>query len=710
LLATIVCTVVWLLVGKADRDRTLETLKYSLSNEADLRTQALSSAMFTHQQAAVLLARTEVVQAIVADGTLDTDHLEKLQYFKGLSGVTALHILLKDRVSSFPVMNSQVLSRTQENSHRLIERAFNGGMGRAFYRDSASRPIYTFATPIYLDSHKPEAVLLVKIDLSVTTERWQTSEHHLSMYGENGELWVDNDVESPEEAVSISRSFRPMGIKLVISSKSPSLFAPWIFRSVFLSLILLLLGVVVSSLIDRRKILAALASQKEGERKRLEYQANYDELTGLPNRRYVLNHLEKILESDETQAYVLLIDLDHFKSINDTHGHAAGDELLQQAASRIQKNAGSETVVARLGGDEFLMVSSDKNKLQNSEDFDASVNEIIERFEEPFVLGGKTCKLPVSPSIGITRTPKDGTEIEKILRNADTAMYMAKESGRNKACYFTPGMEFRNQELLLLESKLRVAISAGDQFKLYYQPQIDLRDNSIVGLEALIRWFHPDDGLILPDQFIPLAEETGLILPIGEWVLREAVLQISEWREKYQINLRVSVNVASRQLQQPEFYTDVATSLAGRKIIPDQFGIEITESCLIGDDKTTESNIAALTNVGISLSLDDFGTGYSAFSYLKKYPFDTVKIDRSFIQTITENNNDAALVQGIVNMSKNIGLKVVSEGVETVEQHNMLKQFGCDITQGYFYSKPLPADDFIDYYFSSIDEAHSKAA
>ncbi len=709
-LTFVACTAVWLLVGKPDRDRTLETLKYRLIAEADLRAQAMSAAMFRHQQAAVLLARTKIVKDIVVDASFDESSLQSLSYLRGLSGVTALHILSKDRVSSFPAINDPATLRSMESSRRMIDRAFNGGLGRGFHRDSASRPIYSFATPIYLDELTPYAVLLVRIDLSVTAENWQTSEHYVSMFDENGSKWVDNDVATPDNAVSISRSFESMGTTLVISSKPPSWLEPWIFRSVFLCLVFLLTSLAVSSLIERRKMLAALSSQKECESKRLEYQANYDELTGLPNRRYILNHLKTLLSSSEVNAHILLLDLDHFKSVNDTLGHAAGDELLQQAATRLQQDADSETVVARLGGDEFLLVSNSGHRQHRKDDIDALVKRIIRRFEEPFVIGGKTCKLPVSPSIGITKAPEDGTEIEQILRNADTAMYMAKELGRNTACRFTPEMDLQNQLRLSQESKLRYAISSGDEFKLYYQPQIDMQTNRMVGVEAFIQWFHPDEGLIPPDRFIPLAEQTGLILPIGQWVLYEAARHMKQWYDDHGMTITVSINVAGRQLQQPDFYDEVAKLLVVQGLYPDQFGFEITETSLVGDDKTTQSNIAALSDVGINFSLDDFGTGYSALSYLKKYPFDNFKIDRSFIQTITEDDNDAALVQGMVTMSKNIGLRVLSEGVETIEQHNLLKKFGCDIAQGFYYSKPLPADELITYLKSTKADMTTKAA
>jgi len=445
----------------------------------------------------------------------------------------------------------------------------------------------------------------------------------------------------------------------------------------------------LESRIDERTA-ALRSSQKE-----LEYQANYDELTGLPNRRYVMKYLSDTLQKVGVagKVDVLLIDLDNFKRVNDTLGHAAGDELLKQAAIRLQVILAPETFIARLGGDEFLVVACDEFK-----DGSSSIGDtIIEGFKKTFALYDKEYNLPVSPSIGVTTVPDDGSDVVQVLKNADTAMYVAKEKGRNKACRFTPEMNHQNQVRMSLESKLRFALKSADEFQLYYQPQIDLQKNEMVGVEALIRWIQPDDGFIPPDKFIPIAEDTGLILEIGHWVLVEAARQSRDWRENDKLDINVSINVASQQLQQTDFTDVVINTIRERGVDAKQFGIEITESSLIGNDMVSKSNLKALNDASIKLSLDDFGTGYSALSYLKEYPFDYIKIDRSFVQTIMEKPRDAALVQGIVEMSKNIDLKVVGEGVETIEQCNLLRELGCDIVQGYYYSKPLPADELVLY-------------
>lgn len=437
-------------------------------------------------------------------------------------------------------------------------------------------------------------------------------------------------------------------------------------------------------------------NQLRKSQERLKHQVNTDVLTNLPNRRFVLNYLRKVLsDADDKQICVMLIDLDNFKQVNDTLGHAVGDELLQQAAERLKRDIGSGDVVARLGGDEFLIVSiiadgdtDNKKKLEIT-------NRILHRFKSPFTLGGRLYNLPISPSIGIAVSPDDGSTVEELMRNADTAMYAAKDGGRNNACLFIPEMTRQNNERLFLETQLRAAISSNNQFQLYYQPQVDLVSNQIVGAEALLRWNHPEDGLILPDKFIPVAEDTGLIVEIGQWVLDEAARQSREWRDNHSIELNVSINVSCQQLILSNFFDTVQRTLKAHGVDSRDFGIEITESSLIGNDPVSQKNINALSEMGVILSLDDFGTGYSALSYLQQYPFDYLKIDRCFIRTILEVSNDASLVEGIINMSKSIGLKVVAEGTETFEQCELLRQYGCDIAQGYYYSKPVLSTELV---------------
>lgn len=440
-------------------------------------------------------------------------------------------------------------------------------------------------------------------------------------------------------------------------------------------------------------------SELEESKNLLSYQANHDELTGLPNRRFVLNYLQEKLVclTENEKMSVLLIDLDHFKLVNDTLGHAAGDELLQQAADRLKLELEGRGIVARLGGDEFLLVADHTDSDGQDGEKMALANSILERFTHPFYFSGHRYDLPISPSIGIAMAPEDGIDAEEIMRNADTAMYAAKETGRNNACVFKSEMTVLTKERVAMEGKLRSAIHSDSQFQLHYQPQVSLASNEVVGVEALLRWIQPEDGMIPPDKFIPIAEDTGLILEIGQWVLFEAARQMREWRDNHNIEFDVSINVASQELKQADFGDKVRKVFMEHGTSANHFGIEITESSLIGNDTVSTSNISSLNKMGVKLSMDDFGTGYSALSYLKQYPFDVLKIDRSFIASILEIESDAALVEGIINMSRNINLKVVGEGTENLEQCDLLRKFGCDIAQGYYFSKPLPASELITF-------------
>jgi diguanylate cyclase (GGDEF)-like protein len=427
----------------------------------------------------------------------------------------------------------------------------------------------------------------------------------------------------------------------------------------------------------------------------LSHQANHDDLTGLPNRRCALDRLRMLLRerTADQQSLVAMVDLDHFKRINDTLGHAVGDAILVEAANRLQNNVGQPGVVARLGGDEFLILSSVEPGDKKSALFD----NILQDFRRPFVHDDKEYQLPISPSIGIAISPDNGDDPDTLIRHADTAMYTAKESGRNRVCYFVSEMNDRLNNRIDLETKLRAAVDSGNQFHMHYQPQIDLTTNEVIGVEALLRWTQPEDGTIPPDQFIPIAEDSGIILDIGRWVLFEAARQYREWRDNHGIELNVSINVATQQLQQPGFFEDVARALHIHNTAADAFGIEITESSLIGNDDTTRNTIDSLHRMGLKISMDDFGTGYSALSHLQQYPFEYLKIDRAFIQSILDKPTHGALVKGIIKMSRNLNMKAVAEGTETADQCELLRTFGCDVAQGFFYSKPLSPADLVHY-------------
>ncbi|MBS1246191.1 MAG: hypothetical protein H6R47_390 [Proteobacteria bacterium] len=425
---------------------------------------------------------------------------------------------------------------------------------------------------------------------------------------------------------------------------------------------------------------------------RLVYLANYDTLTDLPNRVLLGQRLTKAIEEAEHKerlVAVLFIDLDRFKVINDTLGHDSGDELLKIVARRLSESVRPGDTVARYGGDEFVMVLAN---VAHVDDVTRVVNKILGRLSPAITLGGR--ELFVTPSIGITIFPFDDDTSDELLRNADSAMFDAKEQGGNCFRFYTAEMNARAERRLTLETGLRHALERGE-FLLHYQPQVDIATGEILGAEALIRWQHPDWGLVPPAEFIPLAEETGLILPIGEWVLNEACAQARRWHEAGHTDLRIAVNLSGRQLSQKNLVDIVAATLTRCAGARGMLELEITESLLMQDLERIAGTLEALVALGVTVSMDDFGTGYSSLSYLKRLPIDVLKIDQSFVRDITSDPDDAAIVKAIIAMAHSLGIKVIAEGVETAEQLAFLRQHRCDGMQGYYFSRPVPPEQFI---------------
>jgi len=424
---------------------------------------------------------------------------------------------------------------------------------------------------------------------------------------------------------------------------------------------------------------------------RLHYQANFDSVTDLPNRTLALDRLNSVLTSARRHSRkvgVLFIDVDHFKKINDTLGHALGDRFLRQAGERIKSCVREEDTVARLGGDEFTVILPD---IRSSKDTEGVARKILEAFARPFALDGHEAF--VSASVGITVCPDDADNSERLMRNADAAMYQAKESGRNTLRFFTPELNARDLDRIRMETELRHGLDHGE-FALHYQPLVDIRSGGIVGAEALLRWHNPELGTVGPEQFIRLAEETGLIVPIGEWVLATACRQASLWRAEASKRFRLSVNVSSRQFRGTTLVEAVTQALAGSRLPAECLELEITEGLLMDDLPDTMSTIRTLEAQGVRLAVDDFGTGYSSLSYLNRFPLDTLKIDRSFTHGMITDRAHATLVEAIIAMAHHLNLKVIAEGVETREQLEFLRARGCDIAQGYYFSPPLPHDGF----------------
>ncbi|APW38541.1 hypothetical protein RD110_16130 [Rhodoferax koreense] len=420
-------------------------------------------------------------------------------------------------------------------------------------------------------------------------------------------------------------------------------------------------------------------------------QANFDRLTGLPNRHLFQERLEQEMAEAAREGRSLALvffDLDLFKEVNDTLGHEMGDVLLQEAARRLRVGVRQNDLLARLGGDEFTLILSG---LADIGDVHQIVQDALERLVEPFVLGGQ--QVHISTSAGVTFYPQDATLVETLLKNADQAMYAAKSQGRNRYNVFTPSMQDAAQKRMRLINDLRVAM-AEKQFSIHYQPIVDLRTGQVHKAEALIRWRHPVEGLVSPADFIPIAEETGMIVELGDWVFREAVKQVAAWRRTHHPQFQVSVNVSPMQFRNEGI--DQASWLAHLSAmgVPGQgVLVEITEGLLMDAGHNVSGQLQVFRQAGIGLSLDDFGTGYSSLSYLKKFDIDFLKIDQSFVRNLTTDPDDMALCNVIIVMAHTLGLKVVAEGVETPAQRDLLAAAGCDYGQGYLFARPAPAGE-----------------
>ena len=426
----------------------------------------------------------------------------------------------------------------------------------------------------------------------------------------------------------------------------------------------------------------------------LAYQAHYDLLTDLPNRALAIDHLKLAIsqaERDREYVAVLLIDLDHFKTVNDSIGHDVGDLLLCHVAERLKQLIQPGDTLARLGGDEFLMI------LQGLEDLEQVLpfgHQVLEVIEQPYLLKHVECY--TSASIGVAIYPLDSESSSILLRNADIALYNAKNSGRKNIKCFESGMNLCAQRRHQVANQLRRALEF-NEFSLVYQPLVDLNRDCIIGAEALLRWHNPTLGSVSPGEFIPIAEELGLIVPIGDWVIHAACEQISRWQDSLKGPFSLAINLSTRQFKTGRLAEVLANALDRHQVAPHQLELEITESLLLDDQPTTQSLMKQLKGMGLRLSIDDFGTGYSALSYLRRFSLDVLKIDRSFISDLPDNQDLGALVRAVILMAHELQLQVIAEGVETSAQLDFLKSQGCDYAQGFWFSQALGADEFFNY-------------
>ncbi len=431
---------------------------------------------------------------------------------------------------------------------------------------------------------------------------------------------------------------------------------------------------------------------------RIQHLAYHDGLTDLPNRSLLLDHLDKTLASLKRRnefGALMFIDLDHFKNINDSLGHPVGDALLIGVADRLRNSLRHEDTIARLGGDEFvvLLPKLGSDRQQSMHEAHGIGTKILQVLSEEHNIAGHTLKTTVS--IGIVIFPDQDLNADDILRHADLAMYSAKGAGRGSVQFFEPEMQSRLIERLKIEDELKLAFEQ-NQFLLYYQPQVEIGTNNIIGSEVLLRWQHPNNGLIAPGTFISILEESGLIRPVGKWVLSQACAALAGNRllSNHVNRPVVAVNISSRQFLERDFVEGVSSLLKEYNVDGDRLELEITERAVIQDVEETIRKMKSLKELGVRFSIDDFGTGYSSLSYIKRLPIDTLKIDRSFIQDCLTDSNDRAIVRAIVSMAHSLELGIVAEGVETRQQLEFLKQIGCDSYQGYYYSHPISADQF----------------
>jgi diguanylate cyclase (GGDEF)-like protein/PAS domain S-box-containing protein len=433
------------------------------------------------------------------------------------------------------------------------------------------------------------------------------------------------------------------------------------------------------------------------------YLAFHDELTGLPNRRYFHNELNTLINEDKDRKdlTLLLIDLDRFKIINDTFGHSYGDKLLKAVTERVKECLQPKDMLARISGDEFIILL--KN-ITEEKQVTMIANDIVEQFKKPFIIN--SIQIHITASIGIAIYPNDGTGIEDYMVQVDVAMYEAKSQGKNGYTIFTPEMYKDSSEELFLENHLRKALEK-NEFRLYYQAQVNIKTGDIIGVEALIRWIHPELGIIPPNKFIPLAEKTGLIISIGEWVIEEACRQNKEWLDKGLPPIKVAVNLSPQQFLKQNLVEVIKEILDKTNLEPHYLELEITESMAM--DFTYAVNVLRqLRDIGVQISMDDFGTGYSSLSYLKSFSINCLKIDKSFVKDILIDENDAKIVGTIIAMAHGLGIKVIAEGVENKEQLLFLSKQECYDVQGYYFMKPIPAKEFEDNFYILVENFKKK--
>ncbi|WP_322785789.1 putative bifunctional diguanylate cyclase/phosphodiesterase [Orenia marismortui] len=434
-------------------------------------------------------------------------------------------------------------------------------------------------------------------------------------------------------------------------------------------------------------------TEEKDMKDKIEYIANHDQLTGLPNRYYIYNYIEELISKAEIKNFnILFIDLDRFKLINDTLGHNTGDIFLEQVAKRLKSSVRKKDIVARLGGDEFIILMEEESKAIIKK----VSQRIIDKISYPFMVGGNS--IATSASIGISSYPEGGEDLEDLLKHADIAMYEAKKRVGGNYKFYNSEIEKRYYNKIELENDLKKAIR-NDELFMIYQPQFDLSTEKLTGIEALIRWKHPRKGMISPVEFIPIAEETGLIVPMGKWILRTVCEQNKRWQDAGFDPIRVAVNVSIRQLQEDDFVDSVKKVIEETSLKPEFLEIEITEN-IMRNVSDLNHKLIALKEIGVTVSIDDFGTGYSSLNIISDLPIDSLKIDKSFIDGLVTKAKKQVLAKTIINMGNNLNFSIIAEGIETREQLSFLRNNSCNIGQGYLFSKPVSAKEVEEYFLN----------